>query len=147
MSKFTNGLNEGKVNGKFNGKSNGSNGKFIEETEELHEELMVPASEMALQFKNSIRDLVQGSKLRPNPAKKLITLSVGDPTIFGNLRIAEETKQAVLNAVNAEKCNGYSLTYGSEDAREALAKFLYYQGKVTAGDIMLCNGASAAIDM
>lgn len=104
MSKFANGFND-------HGKVNGKSGKFIDEIEEFHDDLMVvPASDMSLQFKNSIRDLVQGTQLRPNPAKPLITLSVGDPTIFGNLRIAEETKQAVLNAVNSENCNGYSLT-------------------------------------
>ena len=107
MSKFTKRCND---HVKLNGKANGSNGIFIEEIEDLNDDLLVPASEMALSFKNSIRDLVQGTQLRPNPAKPLITLSVGDPTIFGNLKIAKETKQAVLNAVNSENCNGYSLT-------------------------------------
>jgi tyrosine aminotransferase len=34
---------------------------------------------------NPIRNIVESIDLKPNPGKGMISLSIGDPTVFGNL--------------------------------------------------------------
>ena len=40
---------------------------------------------MAKKTFNPIRNIVESINLKPNPEKEMISLSIGDPTIFGNL--------------------------------------------------------------
>jgi tyrosine aminotransferase len=42
-------------------------------------------SELSERFLNPIRSLVQQISVDPNPDKEPIRLSVGDPTVYGNL--------------------------------------------------------------
>lgn len=77
-----------------------------------------------------------------------IFLRSGDPTIFGNLRAADETIQAVYDAIETGKHNGYTHSAGMPSAREAVAKYVSpHHGEVTANDVILCSGCSSSLDM
>ena len=45
-----------------------------------------------------------------NPAR--LPLSIGDPTIFGNLKTHDTVSQAINDAINGGKCNGYAPSIG-----------------------------------
>lgn len=49
----------------------------------------VAASLVAQRTRNPIRQIVDNLKVVPNPDKDFISLALGDPTTFGNLRIPE----------------------------------------------------------
>ena len=70
------------------------------------EEWKVRASIVAKNTFNPIRDILETMKIAPNPDKKMISLSIGDPTVFGNLLPAREVVDAVHKALDSEKCNG-----------------------------------------
>jgi tyrosine aminotransferase len=69
-------------------------------------EWRVKASVVARKTINPIRDLVDTMEITPNPDKKMISLSIGDPTVFGNLLPAPEMVDAVHAALDSLKCNG-----------------------------------------
>lgn len=74
--------------------------------------------------------------------------NAGDPTIFGNLRASPETINAVRNALNEGRYNGYAHSAGIPEARQAVCDYIEpYQGKVTVNDIILCSGCSSSIDL
>jgi len=80
------------------------------------------ASAAALRTRNPIRELIEGLDLRSHPNKQVIPLSIGDPTVFGNLRAADVVNEAVIDAVRSGRANGYPPAVGTEVAREAVAK-------------------------
>ncbi|XP_071091533.1 tyrosine aminotransferase-like [Haliotis cracherodii] len=108
----------------------------------------VPASTIAEQTFNPIRNIVDSMKLTPNPEKEMIALSIGDPTVFGNLPDPEVAEEAVIAAVRARKSNGYGPSVGCKMAREAVAKHISTpSATVTAQDVILCSGCSSALDL
>lgn len=77
-----------------------------------------------------------------------VFLRAGDPTIFGNLRAADETSQAVWDAIASGKHNGYTHSAGMPCAREAVAQYVSpHQGEVTSNDVILTSGCSSALDL
>lgn len=61
---------------------------------------------------NPIRNILETMTLTPNPQKKMISLSIGDPTVFGNLNPAENVVEAISKGVKEGKCNGYAPSTG-----------------------------------
>ncbi|KAF4072017.1 hypothetical protein AMELA_G00269520 [Ameiurus melas] len=108
----------------------------------------VRASEMAKNTLNPIRSIVDGMKLTPNPDKPMIALSIGDPTVFGNLPTDKSVLQAVKKAVDSHKFNGYAPSVGYTKSREAVASF-YSQpsAPLEAKDVILTSGCSQAIEL
>ena len=43
------------------------------------------AADLAKNTFNPIRNILETMVIKPNPEKKMISLSIGDPTVFGNL--------------------------------------------------------------
>ena len=43
------------------------------------------AADIARNTFNPIRNILETMVIKPNPDKKMISLSIGDPTVFGNL--------------------------------------------------------------
>ena len=78
----------------------------IEKKNRRREEWKVNASIVAKNTFNPIRDLLETMTIVPNPEKKMISLSIGDPTVFGNLLPAKEVVDAVHAALDSQKCNG-----------------------------------------
>jgi tyrosine aminotransferase len=96
---------------------------------------------------NIIRMLL-GSGLQWNPEKSRIPLSIGDPTVFGNLKTHEEVIDATVDAVKSFKSNGYTDSSGSPTAREAIAeRFSLPEVPLTAADIVITSGCSHSLDI
>lgn len=108
----------------------------------------VRASEMSKNTLNPIRAIVDGMKLTPNPDKPMIALSIGDPTVFGNLPTDESVLQAMKDAIDSHKYNGYAPSVGYLKSREAVANFYSHPGApLEAKDVILTSGCSQAIEL
>ncbi|ESO95613.1 hypothetical protein LOTGIDRAFT_227234 [Lottia gigantea] len=108
----------------------------------------VPCSVMAENSVNPIRNLVDSMTITPNPEKDMIALSIGDPTIFGNLPYCEVAENAVIEAIKGRKSNGYTASVGYESARLAVADYTSTPTSVvTAKDVILTSGCSSALDL
>ena len=108
----------------------------------------VKASIVAKNTFNPIRNILETMDITPNPLKKMISLSIGDPTVFGNLKPSKEIIEAVKASLEAGTNNGYGPSTGFAAAREAVAKHVSVPGgQVTADDIILCSGCSCALDI
>ncbi|CRK96860.1 CLUMA_CG009926, isoform A [Clunio marinus] len=84
--------------------------------------------------------------IEPNPSKSVITLQLGDPTVFGNFPPPKELLQAFKKAIDVDKFP-YNVGKGKLEAREAIVEFARNQGDITADDILLASGCSHAIEM
>jgi len=115
---------------------------------EDHREWNVEASCFAKNTFNPIRNIVDNMVIKPNPRKHMIALSIGDPTIFGNLKTHPEIVDAVITSVESFKYNGYAPSVGYPAAREAVAKFTSTPGdEIQAKDVIFTSGASSALDL
>lgn len=74
-------------------------------------------------------------------------MSLGDPTTFGNLNVAEQAIDAVKRSIDSNKHHGYAHSAGHEFARAAICKYVEHQGQVTPNDIIICSGCSSALEM
>ncbi|XP_013201163.2 tyrosine aminotransferase-like [Amyelois transitella] len=107
----------------------------------------IQASFMAQNTQNTIRNVVEKIKVKPNPDKAPISLSIGDPTIFGNIRPPQELLKAVRDCVDLDESRSYGPTVGLQSARQAVAKHCSHQGKIFAEDVVLCSGSAHALEM
>ncbi|XP_029009970.1 tyrosine aminotransferase [Betta splendens] len=108
----------------------------------------VKASDMANSTLNPIRAIVDGMKLTPNKDKAMIALSIGDPTVFGNLPTDEAVLQAMRDAVDSHKFNGYAPSVGYLRSRQAVANFYSCpEASLEAEDVILTSGCSQAIEL
>mmetsp|Transcript_23141 Transcript_23141/g.92513 ORF Transcript_23141/g.92513 Transcript_23141/m.92513 type:complete len:163 (+) Transcript_23141:217-705(+) len=88
---------------------------------------VVPAVS-AMRTSNKIREIVENltsSKTSNEEGKEVISLSIGDPTTYGNLAVSEQARRAVADAVMSGLANGYapstvSITPQSSDPSETL---------------------------
>ncbi|KAJ8729335.1 hypothetical protein PYW08_000916 [Mythimna loreyi] len=107
----------------------------------------VRASTLARNTFNPIRDIIETLRIKPNPNKSYIPLSVGDPTAFGNLQPSENVIDAICDTAKLNESRNYGPTVGHWDARQAVAEYSAHQGSVTADDVILCSGCSHAIEL
>ncbi|KAJ7311807.1 hypothetical protein JRQ81_006116 [Phrynocephalus forsythii] len=108
----------------------------------------VRASDMSKRTFNPIRSIVDSMKVEPHPEKPLISLSLGDPTVFGNLPTDDEVIQAMKEALDSRRFNGYAPSVGYLSGREVVAN--YYscpEAPLEAQDVILTSGCSQAIEM
>lgn len=101
-------------------------------------------SDFAKRTLNPHRIMVESSKVKPNPCKEVITLQLGDPTIFGNFSHPLEAVEAIHQALDRDTFSYYP-TNGLKVAREAVAK--YVGGGVKADDIILTSGGSSSLEL
>jgi len=94
---------------------------------------------------NPIRNILETMTLTPNPEKKMISLSIGDPTVFGNLKPAKNVVEAIGLCVNSGKCNGYAPSTGYVEARQAVAEHI--GDGISSDDVILCSGCSCSLDL
>ncbi|TNN42476.1 Tyrosine aminotransferase [Liparis tanakae] len=108
----------------------------------------VKPSVMADNTLNPIRAIVDGMQLTPNPEKPMISLSIGDPTVFGNLPTDDSVLQALKDAIDSQKYNGYAPSVGYLKSRQAVANFYSCpEAPLEAEDVILTSGCSQAIDL
>jgi tyrosine aminotransferase len=101
-------------------------------------------SDFARRTLNPHRIMVESSKVKPNPNKEVITLQLGDPTIFGNFSHPPEVVAAIHRALDRDTFSYYP-TNGLKEAREAVAK--YIGENVTADDVILTSGGSSSLEL
>ncbi|XP_028666003.1 tyrosine aminotransferase isoform X1 [Erpetoichthys calabaricus] len=125
------------------------NGRFLPAKMKIRKpKWNIKASEMSNKTFNPIRAIVDSMKIEPNPNKSMIRLSIGDPTVFGNLPTDEEVLHAMKEAIDSGKYNGYAPSIGYQSSREVVAS--YYTGPeapLDAMDVILTSGCSQAIEM
>jgi len=103
---------------------------------------------MAVNTFNPIRNIVETMNLTPHPDKEMIKLSIGDPTIFGNLPLPEVCNSSLIDGIEKQKHNGYGPSVGHEKPREAIAAHVSTPtSKVEAKDVVLASGCSGALDL
>lgn len=112
-------------------------------------EWAIEPSLKAQRTKNPIRRIVDKIANAPRKTdKELIPLSLGDPTVYGNLGAPEALTEAVVRAARAKKSNGYGHSAGTPACRAAVAKFMSTPAApLTADDIILCSGGSGALEL
>jgi len=106
-------------------------------------------SQKVLNTHNIIEDVfTYQAKAKKNPNKKILALSIGDPTVFGNLEYPPNIKDNLKNIIDSDKFNGYGHSAGFEPAREAVAKRMSNSKHTyTKEDVFLTYGGSGAVDM
>lgn len=103
---------------------------------------------MAKNTFNPIRNILETLDISPHPQKKMISLSIGDPTVFGNLNPAPEVIAAMHEALDSGLHNGYGPSTGFLTARQAVADHVSVPGAfVSPDDVILCSGCSCALDI
>ncbi|XP_076163990.1 tyrosine aminotransferase isoform X1 [Ptiloglossa arizonensis] len=108
----------------------------------------IQASDIAKRTYNPIRSIVENLIVEPNPTKSLISLSIGDPTTFGNLQLPTEVIEAVKESVVSQMYNGYAPSTGHHSAKAAVAEYSSSEFvKVEPEDVILCSGCSCALDL
>lgn len=108
----------------------------------------IPASFTARTTFNPIRSIVDRMKISPNPEKQMIALSIGDPSVFGNLDPCNEMIDSVVNCIKKAKHNGYSPSAGYVKTREAIAaEHSYPLSPLTYKDVVLACGCSGALEL
>jgi len=106
------------------------------------------AADLAKNTFNPIRNILETMVIKPNPEKKMISLSIGDPTVFGNLSPHQNIIDSVVDSVKSGKNNGYGPSTGSVEARKAVAKHVSVPGaEISHEDVILCSGCSCSLDL
>jgi tyrosine aminotransferase len=86
--------------------------------------LPIQASKSAKNTVNPIRRIVDRLKISPNPAKEMISLSIGDPTHYANMLPPIEALEAIVEAVQLPTSHGYAPSFGNENI--SLKTFIRY---------------------
>ncbi|KAJ1979859.1 hypothetical protein H4R33_005620 [Dimargaris cristalligena] len=120
----------------------------------------IPTSSIARNTLNPIRVVVEkmqasraahtkgGSSSLDGPTQTPISLSIGDPTVFGNFNTHPEVTKAVRKQLDSYRANGYGPSYGLPVAREALAlKYSTPEAPLSANDVILTSSCSSALEM
>ncbi|KAL9650120.1 hypothetical protein ABK040_011290 [Willaertia magna] len=110
----------------------------------------IEPSIVSMRTNNPIRNIVDKLNEKDlNPHKTKISLSIGDPTIYGkDFQTDQQVTESVIETLKENKCNGYANSMGREDARDALAKkFSLLNHTLTKQDVILTSGCSNALDL
>ncbi|KAK9760236.1 hypothetical protein K7432_015972 [Basidiobolus ranarum] len=108
----------------------------------------IAASKASQRAVNPIRRIVDNLKVSPHPQKAVISLALGDPTVFGNFRIDESCIEAVISKFRSHTANGYAPSTGLEVARDAIArKYATKTSPLTSNDVIITSGASGALEL
>jgi len=108
----------------------------------------VLASKMATETFNPIRTILETMKITPNPDKPMISLSIGDPTVFKNLNVSPVVVDAVKDALLSGEYNGYAPSSGYVASRQAVADHISCgTNDITPDDVIICSGCSCSLDM
>lgn len=103
-------------------------------------------------FSEDINDIYGDAiaMLKPNlnHPKPLLSLHNGDPSVSGEFPIHENMKLAVQKALKIPKNSGYTASFGTKEAREALAKhYSVTDCPLDADDVVLTHGTQGALNI
>ncbi|KAG6609535.1 tyrosine aminotransferase [Phytophthora cinnamomi] len=121
---------------------------MVETKQQAKQQWNVQPSDFSKLCTNPIRKIVDNIKKPATSTKTLIPLSLGDPTVFGNLHCPDVLMNAIVRNTRSMQYNGYIHSAGSEAARAAIARH-YGNAKapLTSEDIIITSGCSGAIDI
>jgi len=105
----------------------------------------VKVAASALRITNPIRDIVDRLQPPKNHPAPFLSLSIGDPTVFGNLLPPVEVVETLVSNVMGHKYDGYAHSAGYPSVRASVAKKLGCG--LTEGDIVMASGGSGALEM
>jgi tyrosine aminotransferase len=106
------------------------------------------ASRHAQSTVNPIRRVTDCMSVAANPDKEPIRLNLGDPTLTGCLPPSDATINAIKNAVDSHKFDGYGPAIGTQSARAAIVEhFSTPEAPFTVDDVILSSGCSHALEM
>jgi len=107
-----------------------------------------PASVQAGRTSNPIRKIVDRLKPPKDASRKLISLSIGDPTKYGNLRTHHSVISALVLSVHSNGFNGYPHSCGYPESRSAVAQYASHPtSPLTEDDVIITSGCSGALEM
>ncbi|PVV04337.1 hypothetical protein BB560_001164 [Smittium megazygosporum] len=112
----------------------------------------IQPSEISRNTLNPIRGLLYaGAKPQSTPksTKEVINMSIGDPTVYGNLKTPQKVLDAVHAATDDFKSHGYGPAMGHQFARQAVAdRFSEPEHDVNYkfSDVFLASGGSGSIE-
>lgn len=111
----------------------------------------VQCSKTAQSTTNPIREIVDKLDLKNLPkGKTFIPLSIGDPSRFGNLPVPKVATDALLDTIKSGDHNGYQPSFGTQDARSAVAQRYNEMLEVSQysdSDVFIGSGCSDAINL
>ena len=116
------------------------------------EKHQIKPSVLSLRIHNPIRAVVDAmNPSAANPDLELIPLSLGDPTVFGNFKQADDMIRTMLSNARSGVWNGYTHSAGNPKARAAIAK-RYADAdprhpRYAVGDVFVASGCSGALDL
>lgn len=98
---------------------------------------------------NPIRDIVDKLDFNNLPkGKNLVSLSIGDPTKYGNLPVPKSAVRAVIRTLENGQANGYEPSFGNKAARDAISqRYSFGKQKFDSKDVFICSGCSDAINL
>lgn len=97
---------------------------------------------------NPIRNIVDNLVPPQNHEKPMLNLSLGDPTVFGNLACPSVINNYLIEIINEQKSNGYLPSAGLTEARAAIAASLSTDDyPLTFDDVIIGSGCSGAIEI
>ncbi|XP_073133830.1 probable aminotransferase TAT2 [Henckelia pumila] len=81
--------------------------------------------------------------------KQVISLGIGDPTVYSCFRATVAAQEAVVDALRCAKFNGYSPTVGLPQTRKAIADYLSNDlpYELSADDVYITAGCTQAIEV
>ncbi|KAI9085896.1 hypothetical protein K1719_031973 [Acacia pycnantha] len=81
--------------------------------------------------------------------KRVISLGLGDPTIYTCFHTTDVVQEAVLDTLQSQNFNGYAPTVGLLQTRRAIAEYLSRDlpYKLTSDDVFITSGCTQAIDV
>lgn len=108
----------------------------------------IDPGEISLNTINPIRAIVDQLNIPKGGPKPLIPLSIGDPSLFGNLDIPQIAIDSVIKALKSKSCNGYAPSTGLLVAREAIAaKLSCPSSPIASQDVIIASGCSGALTL
>jgi len=141
-------------------------GSYVEFTTSSKRFEILAMSKTASRTRNPIRAIVDSMKRDMSDSRSHIPLSLGDPTIFGNLLPPRALTTGVEKALHSSTHNGYVHSAGSAEARQAVAerteesivtsitrqgnnstKSLLCRPSLTFEDVVMASGCSGAIEL
>ncbi|KAJ6298156.1 hypothetical protein OIU76_019320 [Salix suchowensis] len=84
-----------------------------------------------------------------NHSRSVISLGMGDPTAHSCFHTTHVAQEAVVDALQSDKFNGYAPTVGLPQTRRAIAEYLSCDlpYKLSSDDVFITSGCTQAIDV
>lgn len=111
--------------------------------------MMISPSVKAKLAHNPIRQLVDSFQPPKNHDKKHLNLSLGDPTVHGNLSCPPAICEAIPDLLARSNVNGYLPSIGLPSARNAIAEYSCKDGgdDVSGDQVIITSGCSGALEL